>query len=65
MTSYPDRKEILQLVDEAERAGAQRFRIAELLGLHARILQRWREAEERGHGDGVGRQRRVLARRTR
>lgn len=52
MTSNPDRKEILQLVDEAEQAGARLSRIAELLGLHVRTLRRWREADQKGQGDG-------------
>ena len=51
MTSGPDRKEILELVDEAEQSGARHSRIAELLGLHARTLRRWREAEEEGRAD--------------
>ena len=51
MTSGPDRKEILELVDEAEQSGARRSRIAEWLGLHARTLRRWRKAEEEGRAD--------------
>ena len=52
MTSSPDRKEILELVNEAEQAGARLSRISELLGLHARTLRRWREAQQEGIGDG-------------
>ena len=52
MTSTPDRKEILKLVDEAEQAGARHSKIAELLGLHARTLRRWQEAKQAGKGDG-------------
>ena len=52
MTSNPDRKELLELVDEAEQAGARLSRISELLGLHARTLRRWREAQQEGIGDG-------------
>ena len=51
MTGGPDRKEILELVDEAEQSGARHSRIAELPGLHARTLRRWREAEEEGRAD--------------
>ena len=52
MTSIPDRKEILKLVDETVQAGARLSRIADLLGLHARTLRRWQEAEQAGKGDG-------------
>ena len=52
MTSIPDRKDILKLVDETAQAGARLSRIADLLGLHARTLRRWQEAEQAGKGDG-------------
>ncbi len=52
MTSTPDRKAILQLVDEAEQAGARLSKIAELLGRSARTLRRWQEADKAGKGDG-------------
>ena len=52
MTSSPDRKEILQLADEAKRAGARLSRVAELLGLHASTLRRWQKADDAGKGDG-------------
>ena len=55
MTSGPDRKEILELVDEAEQSGARHSRIAELLGLHARTLRRWA-------GGGRGRARGIVVR---
>ncbi len=52
MTSGPDRKQILKLVEEAERAGARRSRISDLLGLSARTLKRWQDAQGRVRKDG-------------
>ena len=52
MTSTPDRKELLKLVDEAEQAGARLSKIADLLGRSARTLRRWQEANQAGKGDG-------------
>ncbi|WP_293675292.1 helix-turn-helix domain-containing protein [Thiolapillus sp.] len=52
MTSGPDRKRILKLVEEAEQAGACRSRIGDLLGLSARTLKRWQDAQGRVRKDG-------------
>lgn len=46
MTSLPQRKRIVTLIDEAVAAGARRFRACEVIGLTVRTLQRWRAAGE-------------------
>ena len=45
MTSAPDRKEIVALVDEAMAAGARQAAACAELGLDARTLQRWTDPE--------------------
>jgi putative transposase len=45
MTSAPDRRTIIALVDEATAAGARQSAACAELGLSARTLQRWRDAE--------------------
>jgi len=52
MTSGPDRKRILKLMEEAGRAGARRSRISDLLGLSARTLKRWQGEQGKVHKDG-------------
>lgn len=47
MTSSPDRRKILELVNEAEQAGARRSAIARHLGLSRRTLDRWRDESGR------------------
>jgi transposase InsO family protein len=42
MISTPDRREALELIDEAVAAGARQARACEVLGLSARTVQRWR-----------------------
>ena len=45
MTSAPDRKEIVALVDDAMAAGARQAAACAELGLDARTLQRWKDPE--------------------
>jgi len=45
MTSAPDRRDIVTLVDEAMAAGARQSAACAELGLGARTSQRWKESE--------------------
>jgi transposase InsO family protein len=45
MTSAPDRRNIVTLIDEATAAGARQSAACAELGLSARTLQRWKDAE--------------------
>ncbi len=46
MISLPQRRQIVQWVDEASVAGARRHQACALLGITARALQRWRQTGE-------------------
>jgi len=48
MISAPDRREAMQLIDEAVSAGARQASACERLGLSKRTVQRWRQAPEDG-----------------
>lgn len=58
MTSAPDRRDIVVLIDEAVAAGARQSAACAELGLSARTLQRWRDGE-----GGIREDRRPLAER--
>lgn len=58
MTSAPDRRDIVVLIDEAVAAGARQSAACGELGLSARTLQRWKDAE-----DGIREDRRPSAER--
>ena len=45
MTSAPDRRHIIALIDEATAAGARQSAACAELGLHERSLQRWKDPE--------------------
>lgn len=47
MTSTPDRRTIIELVEEAVEAGARRQRACEEIGLNERTVRRWKQAGER------------------
>lgn len=42
MTSLPQRKQIIEMVDEAVASGARRWRACQVIGISIRTLQRWR-----------------------
>jgi transposase InsO family protein len=48
MISAPDRREAIQLIDEAIVAGARQASACERLGLSERTVQRWRQKSEDG-----------------
>lgn len=48
MTRAPDRREAMQLIDEAVSAGALQASACKRLGLSERTVQRWRQAPEDG-----------------
>lgn len=45
MTSTTDRKQVIELVEEAQQSGAHRSRIAAQLGLSLRTLNRWTDEQ--------------------
>lgn len=48
MINAPDRREAMQLIDEAVIAGARQASACEQLGLSERTVQRWRQTQEDG-----------------
>ena len=48
MINVPDRREAMQLINEAVEAGARQERACDALGLSVRTLQRWRHTPEDG-----------------
>jgi len=49
MTVLEERRQVIELVNEATRAGARQDRACEVLGLSKRSLQRWQNGETVGH----------------
>ena len=52
MTSIPDRRRILKLVEEAQSQGARRAKVCDLLGIHTRTLSRWQDDTGQVRPDG-------------
>jgi len=52
MTSIPDRRRLLKLVEEAESQGASRAKVCDLLGMHTRTLSRWQDDTGKVKPDG-------------